>query len=130
MKKCEWDRSLETGISEIDIQHRVLFNLAKILIDSLENNREDEVIDGVLDELTRYTIYHTVTEASYHTGPEENLKEHQEAHESLINRVGKFNERRREMGNKEMASFLADFVCSWIEDHIKGMDMRDLPKKS
>jgi hypothetical protein len=47
MKKCEWDESLETGISEIDIQHRILFNIAKILLDSLENNREDEVIDGI-----------------------------------------------------------------------------------
>lgn len=130
MKKCEWDQSLETGISEVDIQHRVLFNLAKILMDSLENDREDEVIDGVLDELTRYTIYHTVTESAYHIGSEKDLKEHQEAHEGFIVKVQAFKKERKEMGNKEFATFLADFVCHWIEDHIKGMDMRDLPKKS
>ena len=129
MKKCEWSQSFETGISEIDIQHRVLFNIAKILMDSLENDREDEVIDGVLEELSRYTKYHTVTEAVYHIGPEENLREHQKVHDGFITRVDGFKKLRREMGNREFATYLAEFVCHWIEDHIKGMDMRDLPKK-
>lgn len=130
MKKCEWDKSLETGISEIDIQHRVLFNIAKILIDSLENDREDEVLDGVVDELSRYARYHTATESAYHVGPPENLKEHAEVHENLVVKVDGFKKLKKEVGNKKCAETLAEFVCHWIEHHVKGMDMRDLPKKS
>ena len=129
IKKCEWDETLETGISEIDIQHRVLFNISKILVDSLEKNREDEVIDGVLEELSRYTRYHTATEGVYHVGPEENLLEHAKTHEDFIVKVDGFKSLRKTMTNKEFVTFMAEFVCHWIEDHVKGMDMRDLPKK-
>jgi len=129
MKNCDWKKEYETGISEVDIQHRVLFNLAKILMDSIKNDREDEVIDGVVDELSRYTRYHTATEGSYHEGPEENLKEHAEVHEGFIVKVAAFKTLRKEMGNRDFAEYLANFVCDWIEHHVIEMDMRDLPKK-
>lgn len=129
MKRCEWEDSLETGISDIDIQHRTLFNIAKILMDSLENNREDEVIDGILKELSRYTRYHTVTEAEYHIGPIENIEEHARTHEAFIVKVNGFKKLRKTMDNRDFAIFMHEFVCHWIEDHVKGMDMRDLPRK-
>lgn len=129
MKISEWNESLETGISDIDIQHRVLFNIAKVLVDALENNREDEVIDGILKELVNYTKYHTVAEAEYHIGPGENVEEHAKTHEAFIVKVNGFKKLRKTMSNRDFATFMHEFVCHWIEDHVKGMDMRDLPKK-
>ena len=66
MKISEWNESLETGIVDIDIQHRSFFKLGKILLDAIDNNRESEVIEAILTELTRYTKYHTETEETYH----------------------------------------------------------------
>jgi len=129
MEKCEWDESLETGITDIDIQHRVLFNILKILVDSLENNREDEVIDGILKELSRYTKYHTVAEAAYHIGSLENRAEHEKTHKDFITKVDGLKKLRKTMNNREFGSLMAEFICYWIEEHIRGMDMRDLPRK-
>jgi hemerythrin len=129
MEKIEWDISLETGIAEIDMQHRRLFNIVKILIDALDSNREDEVIDSILDELTRYTKYHTVTEEPYHTGNEDQKDEHRNLHLEFIEKVSGFKKLYRKISKREFSEFILKFLIDWIENHIKDMDMRDLPKK-
>ena len=129
MKKFEWDPKLETGISDVDIQHRVLFNIARILVDALENERENEVIDGILIELSRYTRYHSATEEDHHIGSEEDLAEHKSHHKQFISDVDGFKDLRKTMTNREFANYMLEFVQGWIKSHITQMDMRDLPSK-
>jgi hemerythrin len=126
MERVEWDISLETGITDIDMQHRILFNIVKILIDALENNREAEIIDSILDELTRYTEYHAFTEEKYHQGTDEELEEHRRSHKDFIEKVIGMHKIYREIGVRNFSVFILDFLTDWIKTHIMEMDMRDL----
>lgn len=129
MKIPEWNESFETGIVDIDIQHRSFFKLGKILLDAIDNNRESEVIEAILLELTGYTKYHIATEETYHKGSDENLEEHQKAHYEFIQKVSGFKKLYRKMGSKAFSEFMLEFLFLWIEEHIKSLDMRDLPRK-
>jgi len=126
MKKIKWDESVKTGISDVDIQHRILFNISKILVDSLENNHENDIIDSILEEIIRYAKYHTEFETKYHVESIENKEEHRKAHEEFINNVENLKKIKNNTNNREFAIFMNDFICDWIENHIKGMDMRDV----
>lgn len=103
--------------------------MGKILLDAINNNREGEIIETILKELERYTKYHATTEEAYHIGSKENLEEHQKAHADFIRMVSGFKKDYRKMGNKEFSEYILDFLIFWINDHIIGLDMRDLPKK-
>ena len=59
-----WNESLETGIIELDIQHRNLFNIFKILRDAIENKKSSLVIKYILEEVERYGAYHIDAEES------------------------------------------------------------------
>jgi len=125
MKHIKWVDSYELGIPEIDIQHRVLFNIVKILIDSVENNREKEVIGGILEELGRYTVYHTVTEEGFF-GIGDNFKEHKLEHNKFKSDIAGFKAMYENQSDEEFCEMMLLYLESWIESHVTGMDRRDL----
>lgn len=126
MEKCiKWDQSYELGIPELDIQHRQLFNIAKILVDSVDQNRESEVVEGVLIELSRYTVYHTETEENLFEDTE-NFNEHKEVHAQFKEEVTGFRDLYESQTDKEFVEMMLLYIQNWIEHHVTGMDRRDL----
>ena len=125
MKNVICKKSFELGIPEIDIQHRVLFNIVKILMDSVNENREEEVIGGILEELGRYTIYHTTTEeAFFGIGPD--FKEHKLEHNKFKEDIVGFKAIYENQSDKEFVEMMLLYLQSWIESHVTGIDRRDL----
>lgn len=129
MKKLIWDKSYELGIPELDIQHRMLFNIVKILIDSVNQKREDEVIEKVLEELLRYTKYHTKTEEKYFENTLE-YEEHREEHNRFREDVARFKDIYESKTDKEFVEMMLLYLQAWIENHVTGMDRRDLLKEN
>jgi hemerythrin len=125
MKNITWKQSFELGIPEIDIQHRVLFNIVKILVDSVDQSRENEVIEGVLGELKSYTRYHTETEEKFFEDTE-NHKEHIEEHNKFKEEIAGFMEIYENTPDEEFVEMMLLYLQSWIENHVTGMDRRDL----
>ena len=125
MQKLEWSEEFNIGIAELDIQHRILFNMGKILLDSIENDREDEVIEEIINELLNYTIYHTDKENEY-LGDSPNHMEHKGVHMEFRVKVSNFKQMNKTLPNKEFAEFMANFIIGWIQHHVLGMDHRDL----
>ena len=125
MEKCiKWNKRYELGIPELDIQHHQLFNIAKILVDAVNENRESEVIEGVLTELNRYTVYHTETEETLF-GDTENFREHMETHATFKEEVAGFKELYETQSDKEFVEMMLLYIQNWIEHHVTGMDRRD-----
>ena len=126
MSKCiKWSQSYELGIPELDIQHRQLFNIAKILVDSVDQNRESEVVEGVLEELSHYTVYHTETEEKLF-GEGENFDEHIEVHAKFKEEVAGFRDLYESQTDKEFVEMMILYIQAWIENHVTGRDRRDL----
>jgi hemerythrin-like metal-binding protein len=125
MKRLVWNKSYELGIPELDIQHRILFNIMKILVDSLNQQREREVIQEVLQELNRYTLYHTNSEEKYFNDTPEH-QEHREEHNRFKEDVSRFKDLYESQTDKEFVEMMLIYLQAWIENHVTGMDRRDL----
>lgn len=119
MKKLvEWKDSYCIKISEIDEQHRKLFDILNQLYDSFLNGNTGSDIDLILDELEDYTIYHFEEEeklfAKFNYSQTE---EHVNQHESFISKIDEFKEKINSKNSKvhlELINFLRD----WIIKHI------------
>lgn len=125
MKCLKWSKSYELGIPELDIQHRMLFNIVKILVDSVNQKRESEVIEEVLNELGRYTHYHAESEEKFFEDTE-NHKEHIEEHNKFKEEIDKFMSVYESTPDREFVEMMLLYLQSWIENHVTGMDRRDL----
>jgi len=125
MKCIKWSKSYELGIPEIDIQHRMLFNIAKILVDSVNKGREEEVIEEILEELGRYTYYHAETEEKlFDEGS--NFDEHREEHQKFKDDIAGFKAIYDDKPGDEFVEMMTFYLQSWLENHVTGMDRRDL----
>lgn len=123
MAFLEWDDSFETGIAEIDTQHRKLLKMISDFYDKMiENNKE--AISNLLDSLVLYTIYHFKTEENYFEkfGYEES-ESHIREHDSFREKVSKVK-RLNDDGKAVLSLDLTSFLKTWIIKHIKGSDMQ------
>jgi hemerythrin len=128
MIKLLWDESLETGIIEIDIQHRNLFNIFKILTDSIDNGKSAKIIEYILEEIERYSIYHINAEEEilnrYGIYNEEHFKEHQ----FFKSTISEFKEKYIIEKDKLLAIKIHKYLYSWLTNHIMKTDIEDMAK--
>jgi hemerythrin len=120
MPFMEWTQELETGIKEIDSQHRQFVNLINELDDAIQTSNADgikHVIEGVLN----YTITHfEFEEELMQKAGFSSLKSHQQSHEFFMRKVavlrGKFN------AGENVSLLLLSMLKGWLVNHIKGED--------
>jgi hemerythrin-like metal-binding protein len=125
-KNLLWDESLETGIVEIDIQHRTLFNIFKILSDAIENKKSSMVIKYIIDEIERYGGYHIDAEEKilrkYNIIEDHHLHEH----DSFKNIVGEFKEKYLSTRDRVLAIEIHQYLYDWVTNHIMVADMESM----
>lgn len=117
-----WQPALETGIPEIDTQHRRLVELINGLHSAMSTGQARETLDGLVAELIDYTRTHFKTEEelmSRHGYPR--LEEHRQLHLSFISQVLEFQQKLgagQPLGAGEVMGFLKD----WLFQHIGRSD--------
>ena len=115
-----WQKSYNTGIHEIDIQHEELLNYVNQLDDARKlDSRED--VKNVIEGMADYTISHFAFEealmeqAKYpYVGP------HQHIHKTLIARVGTFTERFA--AGEDIGDEFHGLLRRWLINHIQRDD--------
>jgi hemerythrin len=120
MPFMEWTQELETGIKEIDSQHRQFVNLINELDDAIQTSNADgikHVIEGVLN----YTITHfEFEEELMQKAGFSSLKAHQQSHEYFMRKVavlrGRFN------AGENVSLLLLSMLKDWFVKHIKDED--------
>lgn len=119
-----WTEKYSVGSAEIDDQHKKLLSLINDLYSSFAEGRAEERIEGVLNEMVKYTEYHFKTEESYfnrfnYTDAQTHIKEHQ----FFIEQVGKF---RNDFRNESItiAYDIMNFLRDWLIKHIQGSDKK------
>jgi len=127
MKKLSWDESLETRIFDVDIQHRNLFNILKILNDAIENGKSALVIKDIIDGIERYADDHIQKEErmlrKYNVLKEDHLNEH---HNFRTN-IKKFKEKYSTLKkDKVFSKEIYDYLYEWITGHIIKRDLDDI----
>jgi hemerythrin len=131
MSHFAWDDEYKTGHAVIDAQHRHLFEIANLLVDS-ESPEEMKVL---LLELFKHTREHFRSEESLmKSSAYPRQREHSAMHDELLDRLVLLGEKvQLDQWNENM---LAD-IAQWFVDHIRESDMQladflgslSLPKK-
>lgn len=121
-----WSSQFETGIDQIDEQHRKLVAILNRLAWHMSAENDDLQANEVLDELLDYTHYHFRSEETvWHryfadTSLEEN---HHKAHEHFFEQV-RLYQARREQGDEQTLAEMFDFLTRWLAFHILESDRR------
>ena len=123
MEIFRWSPLFETGLAEVDAQHRRLVELVNQLGRDADS-ATPEHIDRALNELAEYTVYHFSCEeaimAQDHVAPA-HAERHKETHRRFIRQVGDWLERRRTEETIGLGQML-EYLANWLVFHILGDD--------
>lgn len=85
-----WNSSYETGIQQIDKEHKELVRIMNSFAAHLANRSGDDVLSRLLNELLEYSNYHFKSEDriwSEYFDDDEWYKTHQSTHNSFIDEL-------------------------------------------
>jgi len=120
----EWDKSYETGITEFDNQHKKLVAIINRMYKAINENRAQNEVEEILNELVEYTVYHFDNEENaFQKFNYPEYSEHKKIHEALKAQVEKFVNDLKS-GKVSIGFNLLEFLKSWLLNHIKVEDKK------
>ncbi len=119
----QWNSDYETGVEEIDLQHRYFLRLINRLATDLTANDDETYHHRLIDELYKYAAFHFLSEENimFKCGYPA-LEEHRQHHFALLDKLSS-------RGNRPPAELLG-FLSEWFvkhtaqEDHLIGEFIR------
>lgn len=123
MSGLVWSSALETGIPEIDVQHKQLIDLANRVVQAVREKLGTLGVNEIIKELREYTVIHFREEEERMEAmryPE--LGAHHIEHERLKHQVKMW---QSELFHQERLTVdvVRDFLRGWLIDHILQADM-------
>lgn len=119
----EWTKDLETGVTFVDADHKVLINLLNQVEACMAQNEESTVLGSVLDALVEYTDYHFMREEKMmELSGYQGLEGHASIHRALSQQVRNVNnDFQADPWSVDPVS-VRDFLQTWLIEHIMGHD--------
>ncbi len=123
MAIIKWRDSYNTGVEQMDQEHRQLVELIEVMHTAIRDGAEKEKVEEALGTITQYTIDHFANEEklmSTHDYPDAAL--HISEHEKLKEDAGKFKQQLEESfpdGTQEFYRFLREWLINHILDDDK-----------
>ena len=117
----QWTQDLETGIHEIDEQHKLIIGYINKVNDAAKSGNEEK-LEEVLEGLLEFTITHfELEEELMEKAGYPFLKAHAMMHETLMKRLADL--RMRAINKQEnIASELQTFLESYLSNHVMNSD--------
>ena len=122
-----WNENFETGIEEIDIQHRQLVNLLNKLAAHLANHSDDIVLNDIFGELANYADHHFKSEEriwNEYLKDDTWTKEHEKTHGTFIQDVVAIKENKDNRPLDDVVYDIVSFLSQWLAYHILDTDKR------
>jgi hemerythrin-like metal-binding protein len=119
-----WESRYDTGLPDIDSQHRVLLSLINLLIAALDTPDETAVVRRCLAELVAYASRHFECEEALMEA--HGLGEHEAEHVLIHRRFAGFVLQRADLVGREPGAALdiASFLVGWLAHHILNTDQK------
>jgi len=124
MSLFAWKSEFDVGHSEIDSQHKRLFEIAAELHAAMLAGKGHAALDRILSSLIAYTKLHFATEEGLmqkHHYPD--YSHHKAEHDSLTGQVLAF-QKEFQSGQKTITIDLMKFLSGWLTHHIGGTDRK------
>ena len=117
METVAWQQSFDTGIEEIDNQHRQLLGYLNELGAAIRFKDQGK-ITSVLDGLSDYTMSHFAFEETLMEEAEyKYLGPHKHVHQMLIKKVVEFGSKLK--AGEDIGEELYGFLRRWLINHIQ-----------
>jgi hemerythrin len=122
MDLIKWRKSYETGIDSMDVQHQILIELINILYKVIRKEKSSEVINEVLNEMTKYAENHLLKEeALLAANGYPDLDNHIDIHQGYLDKMKTLMaESKKE--NQATDTYL--FLRQWWMGHIVAVDKK------
>jgi hemerythrin len=112
--EIKWNTAFETGLADIDLQHRYFFGM---ILEYHQNLQNTEKLDQlIIPELIRYTKYHFLCEEGLmqiYSCP--GLREHKSLHQQILEDMVELYRRVR-LGKATYEKLLL-FLFNWFSNH-------------
>ncbi|MBF0255183.1 MAG: bacteriohemerythrin [Gammaproteobacteria bacterium] len=122
-----WDRNFETGIAEIDEQHKRLVDILNHLAAHLANRSQPATLNQYFDELAAYADYHFTAEEriwNRYLPGDSWVSGHEQTHKSFIAKVAELREEEATKPLDEVIQDIIAFLAKWLAHHILDSDKR------
>lgn len=122
-----WDKKLETGIKEIDTQHKRLFEIIAKLKAFVDKGDGGRATIPTLTELGKYAKEHfAFEEALLHNLDPKDLVLHIKGHEVFVEKLNGYLLQAQNTSWEKLSTELVDFLQDWLVHHILEQDLKDL----
>ena len=129
IEKIQWDSSYDTGVSEIDDQHKILIKILNDAQFKLSTNSSLNVLDQITKDLLNYALYHfemeeeLMLENKYHENKLEEYEYHTKEHRGFSSKVISIRE-SIQIGHPIDSVELIDYLKNWLINHINKTDKK------
>jgi len=120
-----WDDNFNTGLAEVDAQHRRLVELINQLAGHMAFGLDKLELDRIFEELVAYTDYHFSTEeAIWHRYLAGEVEEagHLKTHGNFINTLMRLKADQAQKTQADNTEDVLDFLVRWLAAHILETD--------
>ncbi len=124
----QWQEKLNTGVDEIDQQHRHLIDVCNkaFALTKLEDGIDhyDEIME-ILKELTDYTEYHfSFEEGLMQKFNYDSLDQHKMEHYLFMKKVSKMDLDKIDQNQDQAIGDIINMLVDWVSSHILDTDMK------
>ncbi|MCE5284500.1 MAG: bacteriohemerythrin [Pelosinus sp.] len=121
-----WKEEYSVGITEIDEQHKQLFDIVNRTQELMDNefivDKYDKIVE-IIDELKAYTHYHFKAEEDYmlKIGYKKFFSQ-KVAHTDFLEKVDSIDLTQIDLNQNKYLQDILQFVCDWLVGHILKQD--------
>ncbi len=128
MSFIDWKVEYETGIEEIDNDHRKLFGILNAFYNLLLEGKAQSASLTLFDEMLLYAQYHFKKEEAFLANANYPLlDEHIEQHRAFEAKLLEVKRNLKNGGEEISPSELLSILTDWLLTHIMGTDMLYVP---
>ncbi len=125
MALIEWREEFETGIPDVDHEHRELVDLINSLHEQLGNRADPETVSAFLGEVfARISAHFALEETIMRKHGYDEYEAHKAEHEKLLDDIRDIMDDYEAGVYEEFEDRLASRVRDWFVDHFKTKDAR------
>ncbi|MBN9267976.1 MAG: hemerythrin family protein [Hyphomicrobium sp.] len=125
MALIEWQTEFETGVREVDHEHRELVDLINVLHRKIGSNAGKEVIGGFLGEVfAKISAHFALEETVMRKHRYDEYAAHKADHEKLLDDIRDIMDAHESGAFVDYEEALGRAVRDWFVDHFKSKDAR------
>ena len=125
MPLIEWKKEFETGIDDVDHEHRELVELINELHEKLQGQSNHDAVSEFLGEVfARISAHFALEETVMRKHSYDEYAAHKADHENLLDDIRDIMDAHEDGEFANSVGALSDAVANWFVNHFKTKDAR------